>query len=70
MKIIAEYGREEIDPATPQSAALLVDAFRDQGFDVILNIGEPAENQIGSNCGRFVSASQASRLCTFSGRRC
>jgi 23S rRNA (adenine2503-C2)-methyltransferase len=50
--------RSVIDPATPQSAALLVDAFRDQGFDVILNIGEPAENQIGSNCGQFVSASK------------
>lgn len=31
-----------------------VEAFREQGFDVLLSIGEYEENQIGSNCGQYL----------------
>jgi 23S rRNA (adenine2503-C2)-methyltransferase len=31
-----------------------IEAFREQGFDVLLSIGEYEENQIGSNCGQYL----------------
>ena len=40
--------------ATPEGLELKKN-FEDVGFDVILSIGELAENQIGSNCGFYVS---------------
>lgn len=43
-----------IDPYDTSSSNGLVEAFSEQGFDVILSIGEPEENLIGSNCGQFV----------------
>ncbi len=33
----------------------LINLFKLYGYDVILSIGELEENQIGSNCGQFVS---------------
>lgn len=44
-----------IDPYNAGSASELVDAFRSKGFETILSIGEPEENEIGSNCGLFIS---------------
>jgi len=32
----------------------LVEGLREKGFDVIVSVGEPEENKIGSNCGLFV----------------
>lgn len=32
----------------------LVKELKDQGFEVILSIGNPEENDIGSNCGQYV----------------
>lgn len=46
--------RSAIDPYDRASSEGLVEAFTEQGFDVILSIGEPEENLIGSNCGQFV----------------
>lgn len=43
-----------IDPQDGATSEALVDAFRSQGFDVILSIGELEENRIGSNCGQFI----------------
>jgi len=40
-------------------AARLVRAFERAGFPVILSVGEPEENLIGSNCGQFVSTVRA-----------
>jgi len=37
----------------------LVDSLRTKGFDVIVSVGELAENQIGSNCGQYVSCLEA-----------
>jgi 23S rRNA (adenine2503-C2)-methyltransferase len=37
-------------------AKAYIDAFRDQGFDVLLSIGEYEENQIGSNCGQYLGS--------------
>ncbi|MFA5794794.1 MAG: radical SAM protein [Candidatus Brocadiia bacterium] len=36
----------------------LVSRFKKLGYDTILSIGEQEENQIGSNCGEFVSVLQ------------
>jgi 23S rRNA (adenine2503-C2)-methyltransferase len=33
----------------------LIDALREVGYEVILSIGELAENQIGSNCGQHIT---------------
>lgn len=44
---LIEKGREE-------AARDFIEGFRDQGFDVLLSIGEYEENQIGSNCGQYL----------------
>jgi len=52
------------DPGDPDTAAPLVRALEDQGFRVILSIGELRENQIGSNCGQFVTRLDGERELT------
>jgi 23S rRNA (adenine2503-C2)-methyltransferase len=44
-----------IDPHLLESSKGIVNDFESQGFDVLLSIGELEENDIGSNCGQFVS---------------
>jgi len=46
--------RGVVDPDRPEASRGLVDAFRDQGFETVLSIGEQRENRIGSNCGMLV----------------
>ncbi len=36
-------------------AQRFIESFQAQGFDVLLSIGEYEENQIGSNCGQYLS---------------
>ena len=43
-----------IDPHDGNTSARLVKAFKEEGYDVILSIGELEENKIGSNCGQFI----------------
>ncbi len=43
-----------IDPEDRLSSEHLVEAFRNEGFDVVLSIGQLEENRIGSNCGQFI----------------
>ena len=43
-----------IDPHDRNTSDRLVEAFRGQGYDVVLSIGELEENRIGSNCGQFI----------------
>jgi 23S rRNA (adenine2503-C2)-methyltransferase len=43
-----------IDPERRETAAPLIDSFRDAGFQTVLSIGENRENLIGSNCGMYV----------------
>jgi 23S rRNA (adenine2503-C2)-methyltransferase len=50
-----------IDPYDTSSASQIVEDFKDQGFDVILSIGEVEENKIGSNCGQFVTQFRAAQ---------
>ena len=38
-----------------ESNATLVNTLQTLGYDVIVSIGEEEENQIGSNCGQYVS---------------
>ena len=47
--------RTAIDPEDPDSAKEIVRSFKELGFDVILSIGEVEENQIGSNCGMYLT---------------
>lgn len=44
-----------IDPHILESSKGIVNDFESEGFDVLLSIGELEENNIGSNCGQFVS---------------
>lgn len=46
--------RPGFDPERPETAAALVSKFEENGFEVILSIGELEENRIGSNCGMYV----------------
>lgn len=48
-----------IDPEDRRTSDRLTDAFRREGFDVILSIGELEENRIGSNCGQFIQRAMA-----------
>ena len=50
-----------IDPHDAGTSGRLVDAFRTEGFDVILSIGELEENRIGSNCGQFIQRAIGSK---------
>jgi len=43
-----------IDPIHSREETGLVRALRDAGYGVILSIGEPEENYIGSNCGQYI----------------
>lgn len=45
-----------LDPADPRGCEAVAARFRATGFDTILSIGELGENEIGSNCGMYVSA--------------
>ncbi|MBS3067245.1 radical SAM protein [Candidatus Micrarchaeota archaeon] len=45
-----------LDSENENSIDKLVEDLRSLGFDVIVSIGELEENQIGSNCGQFVTA--------------
>jgi len=50
-----------VDPLNPARCRELADHFRRAGYDTLLSIGEQQENQIGSNCGMFVSHVGAQR---------
>jgi len=45
----------QIDANDSASADQIIRDFRNQGFNVILSIGQLEENKIGSNCGQFVT---------------
>ena len=34
----------------------VIDSLKEEGYDVILSIGEWEENEIGSNCGQYIKA--------------
>jgi 23S rRNA (adenine2503-C2)-methyltransferase len=50
-----------IDPFNSASSEKLINDFNEQGFEVILSIGEVEENKIGSNCGQFVTQYRAAQ---------
>jgi len=60
------YNVEENDLKTlfdseGETANELVRSFKEQGFEVILSIGELEENKIGSNCGQYIMRYQRAR---------
>ncbi len=44
-----------IDPDQKDYRYNLIESLRIGGYEVLLSIGETAENQIGSNCGQYIS---------------
>jgi 23S rRNA (adenine2503-C2)-methyltransferase len=52
----------KLDPYDAGSVETLVSALEEKGFDTIVSIGELEENQIGSNCGQYVSAGKGLSL--------
>ena len=48
-----------IEKDREEAAQRFIEAFRAQGFEVLLSIGEYEENQIGSNCGQYLGVLQA-----------
>jgi 23S rRNA (adenine2503-C2)-methyltransferase len=54
-KAVARRGMETmLDPDAPSETNPLVQALRDEGFEVIVSIGDAEENRIGSNCGMYL----------------
>jgi 23S rRNA (adenine2503-C2)-methyltransferase len=45
-----------VDPLDAQTCRAIARRFEEQGYDVILSIGDLRENAIGSNCGMYVGA--------------
>lgn len=45
-----------------KEADTLINYLKDKGFDVLLSIGEPEENRIGSNCGQFVTRVRSGQI--------
>ncbi len=43
-----------IDPHQPDSRIRIEKLLTEAGYEVIVSVGEPVENQIGSNCGQYV----------------
>jgi 23S rRNA (adenine2503-C2)-methyltransferase len=50
------------DPERPHDVESLVADFRTRGFETILSIGELEENQIGSNCGQYITRMSGARV--------
>jgi len=52
-----EYGyTSAISRENHQDVHKFIETIRMKGYDVILSIGEPEENHIGSNCGQYLRA--------------
>ena len=49
--------KTKLDPHDEDSISELVDGIHDAGFETLVSIGALEENQIGSNCGQYVSSS-------------
>ena len=48
--------KTELDPYDGNSVSGLIKSLTDAGFESLLSIGELEENQIGSNCGQYISS--------------
>ena len=40
----------------------IIENLKKEGYDVILSIGEPEENKIGSNCGQYINALKNNKI--------
>lgn len=50
-----------IDPADPEACDEIVRRFVSEGYETILSIGDLKENEIGSNCGMYVTTGERRR---------
>jgi 23S rRNA (adenine2503-C2)-methyltransferase len=46
--------RSVLQHGSPETSKDLMDAFKGNGYEVILSLGEEEENRLGSNCGQYV----------------
>ena len=53
---LIESGFESLYFENPGLFKTIIERFREAGYSVIESIGELAENEIGSNCGQYVTA--------------
>jgi len=53
---LSESGFESLYFSNPGLFKAIIERFRSAGYTVIESIGELAENEIGSNCGQYVTA--------------
>ncbi|RPI17798.1 MAG: radical SAM protein [Ignavibacteriae bacterium] len=51
-----------INPLSAKESMLLVEEFRTLGYEVLVSIGEPEENKIGSNCGQYIKSHVESKM--------
>lgn len=54
--------RALINPEDEAACRAVRESFERQGYDTILSIGELSENQIGSNCGMYISRLNRARV--------
>jgi 23S rRNA (adenine2503-C2)-methyltransferase len=55
-------GNKLLSLITPDNSHYeIIDRLKEKGYEVILSIGEWEENQIGSNCGQYVTACSKTR---------
>ncbi len=54
-ELVSVIDGEEEDPGLQNRVKELISEFESLGFEVLLSIGELEENQIGSNCGMYIS---------------
>ena len=51
-----------IDPADDTTCRAVQESFESRGYHTILSIGELSENQIGSNCGMYISRAPSAEI--------
>jgi len=59
----------KLDPHNAKSVGELVDSLATHGFESLVSIGALEENQIGSNCGQYVTTKSSEALATSVPRR-
>jgi 23S rRNA (adenine2503-C2)-methyltransferase len=45
----------QIDPRNGEGSETIIETLQQAGYDVILSLGQPEEDSIGSNCGQYVN---------------
>ncbi len=57
--------KTQIDPCNGRGSESMVTSLQQAGYEVILSLGEPEEDAIGSNCGQYVNRHREQEEATF-----